>query len=181
MSDDASVRALVRSAAGRADVVVAFIHAGAEGAGQVHVPAGREHAFGEDRGDSRRFARVAIDAGADVVLGSGPHVVRGIQLYRGRLIAYSLGNLTGWRNFNTSGTSGLSGLLTADLERDGEVRRARVTSLRLDRVGVPHLDRGAAAERLMRRLSLSDFGADRNPWTARFGHLEPPASAGLGG
>jgi poly-gamma-glutamate capsule biosynthesis protein CapA/YwtB (metallophosphatase superfamily) len=172
MSDDAGVRALVRKAARRADIVVAFIHAGAEGAGEVHVPIGREHAFGEDRGDSRRFARVAIDAGADLVLGSGPHVVRGLQIYHDRLIAYSLGNLTGWRNFNTSGTSAFSGLLRVDLTRSGRIRRGEITSLLLDRTGVPRVDPARRAERLMRRLSRSDFGAD-DAWAAHFGQLEP--------
>ena len=102
MSSDAAVRRLVRAAARRAPVVVAMFHAGAEGADKTRVPGGREHAFGEDRGDSRHFARAAIDAGADLVVGSGPHVVRGLELYRGRLIAYSLGNLTGYRNFSTA-------------------------------------------------------------------------------
>ena len=115
MSDDSRVRALIRSADRRADIVVAFIHAGAEGSGAVHVPAGREHAFGEDRGDSRRFARVAVGAGADLVLGSGPHVLRGMQVRRGRLVAYSLGNLSGWHNFNTSGNSAYSALLRVRL------------------------------------------------------------------
>ena len=95
INDFAGVGALVRRAARRADLVVAFFHGGAEGAGKVHVPHGYETAFGENRGNLRRFARRAVDAGADLVLGSGPHVLRGMELYRGRLIAYSLGNLTG--------------------------------------------------------------------------------------
>jgi Bacterial capsule synthesis protein PGA_cap len=172
MSDDGRVRHLIRRAARRADVVVAFIHAGAEGSGAVHVPAGREHAFGEDRGDSRHFARVAIDAGADLVLGSGPHVVRGMQVHRGRLVAYSLGNLSGWRNFGTSGNSGLSALLRVQLDPDGHVRRAGITSLRLDGIGVPHRDPTGAAARLMRRLSDADFGAS-SAWAARFGRTDP--------
>jgi hypothetical protein len=167
---------LVRRAARRADVVVAFLHAGAEGAGQAHVPFGHEHAFGEDRGDSRRFARAAIDAGADLVVGSGPHVVRGAEVYRDRLIAYSLGNLTGWRNFATSGASGLSALLTVRLEPDGTLRRGHVTSLRLAGPGIPRVDPGGAAEALMRRVSAADFGA-ASAWLAREGVLYPAAGA----
>ena len=72
---------------------------------------------------TRHFARVAVDAGADLVLGSGPHVVRGLQLYRDRLIAYSLGNLTGWHNFGTGGNSALSALLRVDVDRDGALAR----------------------------------------------------------
>ena len=158
MSDPAAVRALVRRAARQAPIVVAFLHAGAEGADKGHLPAGREQAFGEDRGDSRAFARTAIAAGADLVLGSGPHVLRGVQLLRGRLAAYSLGNLTGWKTFSTAGASGVTALLTVRVDPDGAVRRARVRSLRLDGRGVPHADPARTAERTMRRLSAGDFG-----------------------
>jgi hypothetical protein len=178
MSDVREVRRLVRRAAHRAPIVVVFLHAGAEGSDKTHVPYGREHAFGEDRGDSRAFARGAIDAGADLVLGSGPHVLRGVQRYKRRLIAYSLGNLAGWRNFNTSGTSGLSALLRVEMAPDGAVTGGRVLSLRLDRVGVPHRDPGGAAASLMRRLSASDFGTT-SAW-APLGTVGAPLEASLG-
>jgi poly-gamma-glutamate capsule biosynthesis protein CapA/YwtB (metallophosphatase superfamily) len=165
MSSDAAVRALVGAAARRARIVVAFLHAGAEGASRDHVPHGHEHAYGEDRGDSRHFARVAVDAGADLVLGSGPHVVRGLQLYRDRLIAYSLGNLTGWHNFGTGGNSALSALLRVEVDRNGALARGSLVSLRLDGAGVPHADPARGAERLMRSLSASDFG-DTSAWSS---------------
>jgi len=51
-------------------------------------PADRERpaAFAET------FSRACIDAGADAVVGHGPHLLRGIEIYRGRPIFYSLGN-----------------------------------------------------------------------------------------
>jgi Bacterial capsule synthesis protein PGA_cap len=180
MSSDAAVRSLVRSAGRRADVVVAMFHAGAEGSDKTRVPGGREHAFGEDRGDSRHFARTAIDAGADLVVGSGPHVLRGMELYRDRLVAYSLGNLSGWRNFSTAGTSGLSGLLAVTPDPDGTASRFSVTSLRLDGTGVPHVDASRGAERLMRRLSALDF-AGRDPFSLFVGEVAPVPEGGLGG
>src|SRR5262249_36006231 len=91
------VRANVAEMARLADIVIVFMHAGGEGAAFTHVPRGPEEAFGEPRGDSRAFAHQAIDAGADLVLGSGPHVLRGVERYKGRLIAYSLGDLAGWK------------------------------------------------------------------------------------
>jgi hypothetical protein len=163
MSDLAEVRALVAEADRQADLVVVLMHAGAEGADKTHVPVGREEAYGEDRGDSRLFARTAIDAGADLVLGSGPHVLRGMQLYRGRLIAYSLGNLAGWHNFSIHGTLTLSALVQVDLAPDGRLTRGKVVSLDLRGAGIPHLDRSHAGERLIRRLSRSDFGS-ASPW-----------------
>jgi hypothetical protein len=181
MSDMRGVRRLVGRAARKAPIVVAFMHAGAEGSDKTRVPYGREHAFGEDRGDSRAFARAAIDAKADLVLGSGPHVLRGIELYKRGLIAYSLGNLAGWRNFNTSGTSELSALLRVEMTRAGAVTRGRVFSLRLNRVGVPRHDPGGAAASLMRRLSDADFGRGSG-WALRgtvVGPLEASLDPGL--
>ena len=148
---------MIKAAAKKADIVVAFLHAGAEGADKAHVPHGHETAFGEDRGDSRAFARAAIDAGADLVLGSGPHVLRGVDLYRKRLIAFSLGNLAGWHNFSTGGRSALSAVLTIALAPDGRFFAGRITPLRLDGAGVPHLDKGRGAVKLVRWLTRADF------------------------
>ena len=103
LNDPAAVRALVGRAAAAADVVVVVFHGGAEGAGALHVPAGRETAFGEDRGDLRAFARTAIAAGAHAVLGAGPHVVRGMETVEGRPVAYSVGNLVGYRTLSSAG------------------------------------------------------------------------------
>ena len=167
LNDLRGVTRLVRAAGRMADVVVAFFHGGAEGSDKLHVPYGREYAFGEDRGHLRQFARRAVDAGADVVLGSGPHVLRGMQLYRGRLIAYSLGNLTGWKNFSTAGTLSYSAVLTVELSPKGRLTGGHVTSLRLNGIGVPRLDRTNGAARLMRRLSRSDFGERGVSFTRR--------------
>ena len=54
------------------------------------------HWGGELRTDpkpyQRHYAHRAIDWGADLIIGHHPHVLQGIELYRDRLIAYSLGN-----------------------------------------------------------------------------------------
>ena len=113
LNDPAAVRALVARAAARADVVIVVFHGGAEGAGALHVPAGRETAFGEDRGDLRAFARIAVAAGADAVLGAGPHVVRGAEVVGGRPVAYSVGNLVGYRALSTAGVLGTTAIVAA--------------------------------------------------------------------
>ena len=159
LNDPGGVRRIVRSAARRAEIVVVLFHGGAEGADRTHTPHGSENAFGENRGDLRGFARVAIRAGADLVLGSGPHVLRGLELYRHRLIAYSLGNLAGWHNFATSGpVLSLSALIKVQMGPHGRFREGELTSLRLDGTGVPHRDHSERAAKLIRRLSYSDFG-----------------------
>jgi len=157
LNDIPAAEDLVRRAAAKADVVVVLIHAGAEGSGEIHTPNGTEFAYGENRGDSRAFAHAVVDAGADLVLGSGPHVIRGIERYHNRLIAYSLGNFAGWDNFGLSGNLGLSGLLTVKVDADGHVQGGRWQSLRLAEPGVPVIDPGHTSARMADDLSDADF------------------------
>lgn len=161
LTDLSDTAALVRRARKKADVVIVLMHAGAEGADKTHTPKGAERAYGESRGSARAFAHTMIDAGASAVLGSGPHVVRGVERYKGRLVAYSLGNFAGWGNFRTSGTSGLSGLLTIRVSRKGEVLGGQWLSLKLAESGAPAVDRTRASCELVRKLSRRDF---RDAW-----------------
>jgi len=157
LNDIPAAARLVRRAAAEADVVVVLMHAGAEGSDQIHTPYGTQYFLGEDRGNVRAFAHAMIDAGADLVLGSGPHVIRGIERYRGRLIAYSLGNFAGWRNFALGGNLSLSGLLTVKLSSKGRILGGRWLALRLASPGVPGVDRARRSLRLVRGLSATDF------------------------
>jgi hypothetical protein len=176
MNDARMVRALVDRGAAVADVVVVLFHAGAEGSDRTVVPPTREWAFGEDRGDSRAFAHLAIDAGADLVLGSGPHVVRGIETYRARLIAYSLGNFAGVHNFASGGTLSQSGILSVRVNRRGRLRNGWWHGVALDASGTPRPD-GGASRALVARLSAQDFG----PGAARIrasGRIQPAPAGG---
>jgi len=62
------------------------------------------------------MARMAIDAGADLVIGHHPHVVQGIEEYEGGLIFYSLGNLVFGGNLELSTFDGLVAQVTLDFE-----------------------------------------------------------------
>jgi hypothetical protein len=155
--DIPGAQALVRKAARDAEIVVVLMHAGAEGTGAHHTPEGVEIAFGQNRGDTRAFTHAVIEAGADVVLGSGPHAVRGIERYKGRPIAYSLGNFVGHGAFNTSGSLALSGILTLTLDDEGCVTSGRWVSVRLVEPGVPVLDPSHASAQLAASLSGEDF------------------------
>jgi capsule synthesis protein PGA_cap len=151
-------RRLIAAAAKRAGVVIVAMHAGAEGADKAHVPHGHEHAFGEDRGNARAFTHAAIDAGADLVVGSGPHVIRGVERYRGRLIAYSLGNFAGWHNFGMAGRLSLSGILRVQLAADGTPAGGTWISMKLTGPGIPKRDPSNASAHLAAKLSKEDFG-----------------------
>ncbi len=152
--------ALVHKATTVADLVVVAIHAGAEGSSATHVPKGTEYFLGENRGDSRAFAHAVVNAGADLVVGSGPHVLRGIEQYHGRLIAYSLGNFAGFKNFALGGTLSLSGILRVTLIPDSTWASARLIPVALHGAGLPALDPSDASVRLVARLSHEDFGAN---------------------
>jgi poly-gamma-glutamate capsule biosynthesis protein CapA/YwtB (metallophosphatase superfamily) len=151
-----AARALIRRADRTADVVVVYMHAGAEGSSADHVTGREEYYLGEDRGDAEAFAHMAIDAGASLVIASGPHVLRGMQFYKHHLIAYSLGNFAGYDNFATDGILAVSVILHVTLSATGRLERARVYPVRLTREGRPAPGAGAIA--FIARLAAEDFG-----------------------
>jgi poly-gamma-glutamate capsule biosynthesis protein CapA/YwtB (metallophosphatase superfamily) len=173
LTDLRAARKLIRRADRKADVVVCAIHAGAEGTAALHLTGGEESYLGEDRGNPQAFAHMAVDAGADLVLGSGPHVLRAMELYHGRLIAYSLGNFAGYHNFTLDGALGESVVLRVTLAADGQFRRGRLASARLEGAGQPVPDPSGAAAALVAQLSRSDLGA-RGIRVGRGGTLRAP-------
>lgn len=158
LNDVDSAQALVRWATKKADIVVVAIHAGAEGSDAQHVTGAEEIYLGEDRGNPEAFAHAAIDAGADLILGSGPHVLRGMEIYRHRLIAYSLGNFSGYHNFTLEGPLGESIVLRATLSAQGAFLSGHLASLRLVEYGRPVPDPDGAAAADIAALSRDDFG-----------------------
>lgn len=122
-SEDEQVRHDIAEARRRgADLVIPFMHWGWE-----------NEALASSR--QRRLARLMIDAGADAVVGSHPHVTQDTEAYRGKPIVYSLGNfvfdgftdednVTGW-------------LLSMQVDPRG-VTGWRIHVGRIDRDGTPH-------------------------------------------
>ncbi|GAA2302293.1 hypothetical protein GCM10009853_068620 [Glycomyces scopariae] len=153
-----AVAALVAAAKEQADIVVATAHLGAEGTDHRHVPEGVENYLGEDRGDTRAFARTCIDNGADLVFGHGPHVLRGMEVYNGKLIAYSLGNFGGGQNlFSMDGALGRSAILSVTIREDGTIVSAQAQASRMDGDGYPTLDEDNGAFDDLNELA-EDFG-----------------------
>jgi poly-gamma-glutamate capsule biosynthesis protein CapA/YwtB (metallophosphatase superfamily) len=155
--DLAAARALIKRAARRASVVVVYMHAGAEGTDAVHVTGREEYFLGEDRGNPEVFAHMAIRAGASLVIGSGPHVDRGMQFYRHHLIAYSLGDFASYYNFATNGALGISVILHVTLSATGAFEHARIYPVQFTGQGQPVPGGGAIS--LVSKLSAQDFGA----------------------
>jgi hypothetical protein len=158
--DVGAAQRLVRFAGARAAAVVVLIHAGAEGVDEVHTPKGTETYLGENRGDARAFAHAMIDAGASIVLGSGPHVIRGVERYRDRLIAYSLGNFVGYHTLGGGGALSESAILRVTLGAGGRVLAGRWIPIALVN-GLPRPDPTDTSAKLVSALSREDFPGHR--------------------
>lgn len=139
------------------DYVIVSLHGGGEGVKYMHTPDSFEYFLGWPRGNVVKFARAVIDSGADLVWGHGPHVPRALELYRGRLIAYSLGNFCTWAGFNIDAERSYAPILKAVLDSSGAFVSGRIFSC-LQRPGVYiQLDSLHRAARLMKQLSIEDF------------------------
>lgn len=141
-----------------AQVVVVYMHAGAEGANADHVTRANEYYVGENRGNPYLFAHDAINEGADLVIASGPHVLRGMEWYHGHLIAYSLGDFENYENFAASGDLVLSGILHVTLNAAGSFVSGSFTSVRLSSIGQAFVDPTHASANFVNQLSRADFG-----------------------
>lgn len=175
LTDIEAARKIVRKAAGQSDIVVVQAHMGAEGADKTDVKPGTEMFLGENRGDPVKFSHAVIDAGADLVVGHGPHVLRAIEFYRGRLIAYSLGNFAGGGGtLNRSGRLGLGAVLKVSLGSDGSWDSGQLISTRMGSGGKPVPDSTKGGLKLVRDLSKADFPAT-GPTFGQNGEIKPPA------
>ncbi|MDP6935090.1 MAG: CapA family protein, partial [Myxococcota bacterium] len=157
------------------DLVVVSFHGGAEGRKALHVPRGSETYYGEDRGNLRVFARTVVDAGADMVLGHGPHVLRGMEIYEDRLIAYSLGNFATYGRFNLSGPLGIGAVLEVVVDAEGRFVTGQLFPTRQVGDGIAEPDETGEALGLVRMLSTEDF-PETGVRVARDGTLARPGS-----
>jgi hypothetical protein len=139
------------------DIVMVTFHGGAEGVDAVNLPFAEEEYFGEPRGDVVMFARMVVDAGADLVVGHGPHVVRAMELYEDRLIAYSLGNFATYYGISVAGIKGVAPILISTLDGAGRFVHGEIVSTIQIRPAGPSIDPQQRALKLIRGLTAEDF------------------------
>lgn len=154
--DLAAAQALVTEAKKNADIVIVSMHAGAEGTAALQVRNQTEFFYGENRGNSIQFARKVIDAGADLVLGHGPHVPRAMEMYQGKLIAYSLGNFIGYRTLSTKAQTAYSMILEVKLNSQGELVGGRIIPIHINNQGIPEIDQYFRTVGLLRYLNKNN-------------------------
>lgn len=165
INDEATVRSVLRFYRDKADITVVSFHAGGEGPDVTRTPPGMEIFAGESRGNSRRFARIAIDEGADLVVGHGPHVVRGLEMYQNKLIIYSLGNFATYDLFSLQPYFNAGAIIEVGLDEDGSLVQGKIHSIKQDyirpgekRAGIYVMqDPQNTAAGLIQKMSTLDF------------------------
>lgn len=155
------VRRTVSSLDSVCDIVVVSFHGGEEGVKHTHVPFRTEAAFDEPRGNVHEFAHAAVDAGADIVYGHGPHVNRAMELYRDRLIMYSLGNFCTPFRMNIAGICGYAPLVEVTVDTDGSFIGGRIHPFIQRKGAGPRRDTSGAVVKNLQRLSLEDFPGNK--------------------
>ena len=156
-TDTAAVTRIVTALRPQCDILVVNFHGGAEGSKYSHLPDGPETYLGENRGNLRSFAHRCIDLGADLVFGHGPHVTRAVELYKDRLVAYSLGNFCTTFGVNLSGVNGYAPVLVVKVAADGRFVEGRIHSFIQTQGTGPKTDASDKVAQHMRSLSETDF------------------------
>ena len=157
LNDYAAAIASVKNLKQQCDIVLVSFHAGAEGRSATHVPKRTEIFMGQNRGNVYEFAHSMIDAGADIVIGHGPHVARAMEVYKNKFVAYSLGNFCTYGMFSLEGVSGIAPLLKIFVNEKGDFIRGTITSIKQEGEGGPLPDETYAAYRSIKALTASDI------------------------
>lgn len=148
----------IKNLKGNNELVIVSAHAGREGVGAEYIRRGMELFLGEKRGDSIEFAHEAIDAGADVIIMHGPHVPRGLELYKNRIIVYSLGNFMTGKGISLAGYAALAPLIRIEIHPDGAFASGQIVPFIQQRdpqrIEVDHTRRGIM---FIRKLSSKEF------------------------
>lgn len=156
LNDLGKVRRVVSELAGKSDIVVVSFHHGEEGQSHTHQPYRTETGFGQPRGNGREFARTAIDAGADIVFGHGPHVTRAVDMYKDRLILYSLGNFVTPYRMTISGISGHAPVVTVKTDAAGRFISGQIHPFVQQKGAGPRPDTSGTVISQIRNLTRQD-------------------------
>lgn len=174
--DLAAVRRHVGRAAATSKRLVVSTHMGAEGRDAQRTRDSVETYLGEDRGNPVAFARAAVEAGASVVIGHGPHVMRAAEWYRGAPILYSLGNLLTYGPFNLTEPMNRGAVACLALDREGRAKEVVLRSTWQAPPGILAVDPTGRAATLVDSLTALDF-PETGSVSSGDGRLADPESA----
>lgn len=158
VSDPKRAARIIDSVKKTYDLVIVSFHGGAEGKNAQRVENKTEMFYGENRGNLIEFARSVIDAGATLVIGHGPHVLRAMELYKNKLIIYSLGNFLTYGNMNIQGITGVGAIVEVELdEQTGDFKRGNIIPTAQLEPGYPVYDAQKRAIAIIKSLTEADF------------------------
>jgi hypothetical protein len=155
--DLAAVRRHVARAVASYGTVIVTVHIGAEGVKAQRTRNVVERFLGLNRGNPVAFASAAFSAGATLVVGHGPHVLRGGEWRGQRLALYSLGNLLTYGPFRLRPPADRAAVIHTVIDSAGRVAEARVRATMQLSPGVLLPDSTARAFTLIDSLSALDF------------------------
>ncbi len=157
VGDLSAVERIVARAVERYRRVIVTAHMGAEGVLAQRTGDSTEHYVGEDRGNVVAFARSVIDAGAVMVVGHGPHVLRAAEWRDSALVLYSLGNLVNYGPFALAEPARRGAVVCATLDSAGRPRDVRLAATVQPAQGIVSPDSTSRARMLVDSLSALDF------------------------
>jgi len=156
-NDHETARKMITYLNDTCDIVIVSFHSGAEGPNCQHVPRKDEMFMGYNRGNVYAFSHMAIDAGADVVFGHGPHVSRAVELYKDRFIAYSLGNFLTYSRINVNGVNGLAPIVRLEVDKQGRFLKGKIIPTYQEKYKPPKVDPQKRVIKVIRELTKTDF------------------------
>ncbi|HNS34085.1 MAG TPA: CapA family protein [bacterium] len=132
----------------QADVVIVLMHAGIE---YKKLP----------NFEQQQFARAAIDAGADLIVGHHPHWVQSVEIYQGKPILYSLGNLIFDQMWSQETREGA---LAKIIWRGTDIEKIEIIPVIIEDYARPRLaDSAGEAGRIFQRMGLESSIIDLTP------------------
>jgi hypothetical protein len=137
--------------------VIVSMHVGAEGSGAQRTLDRSEIFLGEDRGNPVAIARAAVESGAALVIGHGPHVLRAAEWRGDALAFYSLGNLLTYGPFNMREPSNIGGIACASIDAAGRVSAVEFRSTYQVPPGLVRFDPAGRGAFLVDSLGRLDF------------------------
>ena len=159
LNDYETMQQIVQKLDSLCDVVIVSFHGGGEGTAYQHVTRNKDYYIEQDRGNVYEFAHLAVDAGADVVLGHGPHVTRGVEVYNNKFVAYSMGNFATYSQINIDGRLGIAPIFRIKVNaQTGDFIEARIIPTKQSKPNTgPYYDEDKEAIKIIKELSKKDF------------------------
>ena len=146
VEDEDQLKAAIESARKQSDFVVVTMHAGIE---YVRLP---------DK-TQVKFARAAVDFGADVVIGAHPHWVQVAEEYNGKMIYYSLGNFI----FDQRKPETILGLMlkinvrtTADPDQRALLDSIEYMPVVIEKMGIPRMATPSESKMILQKINIAD-------------------------